>query len=74
MWYQATANCSGSPNYMGNYFGIQLGYAANKGFCTYGQGGDENNRLRVARVFNINESDPEQFETHMIYAMDFGIQ
>ncbi len=61
-------------DYVGNYFGITLGYAANAGFGTYGLGGDENHRLRGARVFDILEDTPDKFETHMVYARDYGIQ
>jgi 3',5'-cyclic AMP phosphodiesterase CpdA len=61
-------------NYVGNYFGIMLGYSANTGFGTYGLGGSDNDRLRGARVFNLNEADPETIETHMVYARDYGIQ
>ena len=61
-------------NYVGNYFGIYLGYSANTGFGTYGLGGAENNRLRGARVFEVDESTPEQFKTKMVYATDYGIQ
>ncbi len=61
-------------NYVGNYFGILLGYSANTGFGTYGLGGPENHRLRGARVFSVYEDDLERVDTHMIYAKDFGIQ
>ncbi len=61
-------------DYVGNYFGIYLGYSANAGFGTYGLGGADNNRLRGARVFVLNEDDPEHFETHMVFARDYGIQ
>ena len=61
-------------NYVGNYFGIYLGYSANTGFGTYGLGGSENDRLRGARVFVLSEDNPEQFETYMVYAKDYGIQ
>ncbi|WP_213182168.1 metallophosphoesterase family protein [Desulfosarcina cetonica] len=61
-------------NYVGNYYGIYLGYSANTGFGTYGLSGDERDRLRGARVFELNEDDPENFSTHMVYATDYGIQ
>jgi hypothetical protein len=61
-------------NYVGDYFGIKLGYSANTGFGTYGLGGDDNNRLRGARVFIINEDNPETFDTYMVYAKDYNIQ
>jgi hypothetical protein len=61
-------------NYVGNYFGIILGYSANTGFGTYGLDGDQKNRLRGARVFILHEDDPANFETYMVYARDYGIQ
>lgn len=61
-------------NYLGNYFGIILGYSANTGFGTYGLGGDDNNRLRGARVFVLNEDTPDTFTTRMVYATDYDIQ
>lgn len=60
--------------YMGNYYGILLGYAGNTGFGTYGLGGDDRNRLRGARVFNLDENTEDVLvETHMVYAKDYGI-
>ena len=61
-------------NYVGNYFGITLGYSANTGFGTYGLGGPDNDRLRGARVFVVHEDDPSVFETYMVYARSYGIQ
>lgn len=61
-------------SYIGNYYGIYLGYAANTGFGTYGLSGDERDRLRGARVLELNEDDPENFSTRMVYAIDYGIQ
>lgn len=61
-------------NYVGNYFGIALGYAANTGFGTYGLDGEERDRLRGARVFVLNEADLDSFDTYMVYAQDYGIQ
>ena len=61
-------------DFIGNYYGIYLGYAANTGFGTYGLGGTQNNRLRGARVFILNEDKIETFNTFMVYALDYGIQ
>lgn len=61
-------------DYVGNYYGVMLGYSANTGFGTYGLDGSDKNRLRGARVFNINEGNTGTFETHMIFAKDLGIQ
>jgi hypothetical protein len=60
--------------YMGNYYGILLGYAGNTGFGTYGLPGAERNRLRGARVFNLDENTKDVLvETHMVFAKDYGI-
>jgi hypothetical protein len=61
-------------DYIGNYYGIYLGYAANTGFGTYGMGGDDNNRMRGARVVILREDTINTFETYMVYAKDYGIQ
>lgn len=61
-------------DFVGDYFGIRLGYAGNTGFGTYGLDGEEENRLRGARVFVVHEEDPGAFETFMVYARDYGIQ
>ncbi len=62
-------------DYVGNYFGIVLGYAASAGFGTYGLpvNEPEPNRLRGARVFILHEDAPNDFETYMAYAKDYGI-
>ncbi|MGG1397639.1 metallophosphoesterase family protein [Bacillus salipaludis] len=60
--------------YMGNYFGILLGYSGSTGFGAYGLPGAERNRLRGARVFNLDETKADVLvETHMVFAKDFGI-
>lgn len=60
--------------YSGNYYGVQLGYAGNTGFGTYGLSGADRNRLRGARVFNLDENtEGVLVETHIIFAKDFGI-
>lgn len=60
--------------YCGNYYGILLGYGGSTGFGPYGLPGDERNRLRGARVFNLDENHKEVLvETHMVFAKDFGI-
>jgi hypothetical protein len=60
-------------DYHGNFYGITLGYGANAGFGTYGLDGEERNRLRGVRIFNISEDNPDQIETHMLYAHELGI-
>ncbi|WP_026876254.1 metallophosphoesterase family protein [Jiangella gansuensis] len=60
--------------YVGNYYGVMLGYSGNTGFGTYGLSGAERNRLRGARVFNVTERDGEvDIETHMVFAGELGI-
>jgi hypothetical protein len=61
-------------DYVGDYFGVKLGYSANTGFGTYGLDGEEPDRLRGARVFLVSEDDPRLFATFMVYARDYGIQ
>jgi len=61
-------------DYEGNYFGIRLGYAANTGFGTYGLDGQEEHRLRGARVFVVNQAAPEAYESWMVYAREYGIR
>jgi hypothetical protein len=60
--------------YVGDYFGIRLGYSANTGFGTYGLEGPERDRLRGARVFLLNEAEPTDFQTYMVFARDYGIR
>lgn len=60
--------------YYGNYHGVILGYSGSTGFGTYGLSGPERNRLKGARVFYYNESNPWTFQTDMKYAgADYGI-
>ncbi|MBD1382861.1 metallophosphoesterase family protein [Metabacillus arenae] len=60
--------------YSGNYYGVLLGYGGSAGFGTYGLSGAEKNRLRGARVFNLNENKEGVLEeTHMVFAKDYGI-
>ncbi len=60
-------------DYVGDYFGIRMGYAANSGFGAYGLDGPDEHRMRGARVFVLDENDPARFETYMVYARDYGI-
>jgi len=57
-------------DYVGNYFGVTLGYSANVGYGTYGLPGEEPDRMRGARVLIIPEKNPAFFETYMVYARD----
>ncbi|MEH7336247.1 metallophosphoesterase family protein [Neobacillus drentensis] len=60
--------------YMGNYYGILLGYSGSTGFGAYGLPGVDRNRLRGARVFNLDENKQDVLvETHMVFAKDYGI-
>lgn len=60
--------------YVGNYYGILLGYAGSTGFGTYGLSGAERNRLRGARVFHLDENTEDVLvDTHMVFAKDYSI-
>ncbi|WP_432483701.1 metallophosphoesterase family protein [Kineococcus esterisolvens] len=60
--------------YVGNYFGIQLGYGPGTGFGTYGLGGDDEHRLRGARVFDLDLDHPGVLKsTRPVFAADLGI-
>ncbi|UVJ41658.1 metallophosphoesterase family protein [Arthrobacter sp. CJ23] len=60
--------------YVGNYYGVQLGYAPGTGFGAYGLSGAERNRLRGARVFELDENQPKVYtNTRLVFAKDFGI-
>ncbi|GGM35622.1 metallophosphoesterase family protein [Promicromonospora citrea] len=60
--------------YSGDYYGVLLGYAGNTGFGTYGLSGAERNRLRGARVYDLDESvDGVLAGTRMRFASEFGI-
>jgi hypothetical protein len=60
-------------DFVGNYFGVWLGYSANTGYGTYGLDGDDPDRMRGARVLTVYEDDPRKLETRMVYARDLGI-
>ncbi|MEO6529811.1 MAG: metallophosphoesterase family protein [Specibacter sp.] len=60
--------------YVGNYYGVQLGYAPGTGFGAYGLPGAARNRLRGARVFELDENHPGIYkDTRLVFAKDFGI-
>ncbi len=60
--------------YVGDYYGVLLGYAGNTGFGTYGLSGADRNRLRGARVFTLTQDgDDVAVDTEMVWAKDFGI-
>ena len=60
--------------YVGNYYGIDLGYAPGTGFGTYGLGGADNHRLRGARVFRLDENVEGVYAgTELRFAKDYGI-
>ncbi|WP_431806188.1 metallophosphoesterase family protein [Microbacterium paraoxydans] len=61
-------------DYMGNYYGVLLGYAPGTGFGAYGLDGAERNRLRGGRVFELAESgDQVSIASRVVYAKDLGI-
>ncbi|WP_218566602.1 metallophosphoesterase family protein [Vallicoccus soli] len=60
--------------YVGDYYGILLGYGPGTGFGTYGLGGEERNRLRGARVLDLDERlDGLVAGTRNVFAADLGI-
>lgn len=61
--------------FVGNYYGIQLGYAGSVGFGTYGLEEDDPDRLRGARIFHLDENKEEVYvDTEMIFANEYGIE
>lgn len=63
-----------NSDYVGNYYGIDLGYAANTGFGTYGLDGAKKNHMRGVRVFHLDEDEDGVYtKTEMKYARDYGI-
>lgn len=60
--------------YMGDYYGVLLGYGPGTGFGTYGLGGEDNHRLRGARVFTLDENhDGVLTDTYTVFAKDYGM-
>lgn len=60
--------------YVGNYYGVELGYGPGTGFGAYGLPGAERNRLRGARVFELDENHQGIYkQTRLVFAKDFGI-
>ncbi|MEV4774998.1 metallophosphoesterase family protein [Microbacterium sp. LWH12-1.2] len=61
-------------DYVGDYYGVKLGYAPGTGFGAYGLSGDERNRMRGGRVFELTEvGDEVSIATRVVYARDLGI-
>lgn len=61
-------------DYVGDYYGIKLGYAPGTGFGAYGLEGAERNRMRGGRVFELTESgDAVSISTRVVYARELGI-
>ncbi|MGY4718778.1 metallophosphoesterase family protein [Naumannella cuiyingiana] len=61
-------------SYLGNYYGVRLGYSPGTGFGTYGLSGSDRNRLRGGRVFDITEDDGDTSWTSEVrFASEFGI-
>ncbi|EID56364.1 metallophosphoesterase family protein [Saccharomonospora xinjiangensis] len=60
--------------YVGDYYGVLLGYGPGTGFGTYGLGGADKHRLRGARVFKLDEgTDGVLTDTYTVFAKDYGI-
>lgn len=61
-------------DYVGDYYGVLLGYAPGTGFGAYGLPGTERNRMRGGRVFELTENgDDVSIQTRVVYARDLGI-
>ncbi|UNK72278.1 metallophosphoesterase family protein [Microbacterium sp. H1-D42] len=61
-------------DYVGDYYGVKLGYAPGTGFGAYGLPGAGRNRMRGGRVFELTESGEDvSIETRVVYARDLGI-
>ncbi len=61
-------------DYQGDYLGVRLGYAPSGGFAPYGLGGEEDHRLRGARLFRLDERDPWRLTTRVVRASQYGIR
>ncbi|MBX7442238.1 MULTISPECIES: metallophosphoesterase family protein [unclassified Arthrobacter] len=60
--------------YAGNYYGVELGYGPGTGFGAYGLPGADRNRLRGARVFELDENHTGIYKsTRLMFAKDMGI-
>lgn len=62
--------------YMGNYYGIELGYGPGTGFGPYGlnDGTWDQHTLRGARVFELNENSKRVYDgTRLVFAKDLGL-
>lgn len=62
--------------YMGNYYGIELGYGPGTGFGTYGlnDGTSDQHTLRGARIFDLNENSERVYEsTRLVFAKELGV-
>lgn len=51
--------------YVGNYKGVDLGYAPGCGFNSYGNGEE-----RAMRVIELQESAPQTYRSHLVYYRD----
>lgn len=61
-------------DYVGDYYGVLLGYAPGTGFGAYGLPGAARNRMRGGRVFELTERGEDvAIETRVVYARDLGV-
>ncbi|AKK10906.1 metallophosphoesterase family protein [Corynebacterium uterequi] len=63
-------------SYMGNYFGVELGYCPGTGFGPYGlrDGTWDMHTLRGARIFNLDEKTERVYtDTSVVFAKDMGL-
>ncbi|MFC0673696.1 metallophosphoesterase family protein [Brachybacterium hainanense] len=63
--------------YSADYYGVTLGYGPGTGFGTYGLGGEDDHRLRGARVFRLTQSAGDAadvaIDTEAVFASSYGI-
>lgn len=60
--------------YVGDYYGIKLGYGPGTGFGPYGLKGDAKHHLRGCRVFELDENAKDIWTgTRLVFARDLGV-
>lgn len=62
--------------FMGDYYGIELGYGPGTGFGAYGlnHGSEETHTLRGARIFELDENTERIYTaTRTVFAQDLGL-
>lgn len=60
--------------YVGDYYGVKLGYGPGTGFGPYGLDAEAKHRMRGCRVFELDENAKDVWTgTRVVFAKDFGI-